>query len=123
MTMADASQYFGSDLTLSATGDLLVADGLEESKQRILRRLLTNPGDYLWEPDYGAGLPTYIGRPLDQAALTALIKAQMYQEASVAHDPEPQVAVQAIANGLSVQIAYTYAPTGQTATLAFDVTP
>lgn len=121
--MADLSQYFGSDLALSATGDLLAADGLEQSKQRILRRLLTNPGDYLWQPGYGAGLPSYIGRPLDQAALTALIKAQMYQEASVSHDPEPAVTLQAIPNGVSAQIAYTYAQSGQPAFLSFDVTP
>ena len=57
------------------------------------------------------------------SGLTALIKAQMYREADVAHDPEPQVAVQAIANGLAVQIAYTYAPSGQPAYLSFDVTP
>ena len=38
--------------------------------------------------------------------------------------PEPQVAVQAIPNGLSVQIAYTaLAQSGQQANLSFDVTP
>ena len=87
--MTDAFQYFGSDLTLSATGDLLAADGLDGCTQRILRRLLTNPGDYLWQPDYGAGLPSYIGRPLDQAALTALIKSQMYQQANLSFDVTP----------------------------------
>ncbi len=121
--MTDSAHFFGSDLAFSASGDLLIADGLEESKQRILRRLLTNPGDYLWQPEYGAGLPSYIGRPLDLAALTALIKSQMYQEASVAHDPEPQITVQQIPNGISVQIAYTFSETGQAAYLSFDVTP
>ena len=73
--MTDAFHYFGSDLSLSATGDLLTADGLDESQQRVLRRLLTNQQDYLWQPTYGAGLPSYIGLPLDQAALSALIKS------------------------------------------------
>ena len=121
--MTDAFLYFGSDLSLSATGDLLLADGLDESTQRVLRRLLTNPGDYLWQPEYGAGLPSYIGKPLDQAGLTALIKAQMYLEADVSHDPEPQVAVQPIPNGISVQISYMSVDTGQPAYLSFDVTP
>ena len=54
--MADCSHLFGSDFALSATGDLLLATGDEASKQRILRRLLTVTRDYLWQPDYGAGL-------------------------------------------------------------------
>ena len=121
--MTEAAHYFGGDLALSATGDLLPADGIEESKQRILRRLLTNPGDYLWHPDYGAGLPSYIGRPLDAAALSSLIKSQMYAEGGVSQDPEPLIALQPIPNGISVRIGYTALPSGQPAYLNFDVTP
>ena len=121
--MSDAFHYFGADLTLSATGDLLVADGLDESTQRVLRRLLTNPKGYLWQATYGAGLPGFIGQPLDAPALAALIKAQMYLEADVAHDPEPQIALQSIPNGISVQIAYTSVDSGEPAYLNFDVTP
>ncbi len=121
--MTDCFHFFGSDLTLSATGDLLTADGLDESQQRVLRRLLTNLKDYLWQPDYGAGLPGYIGQPLDQAAITALIKSQMYLENDVSHDPEPQVALTAIPNGISAQIVYTSVDTGLPVLLSFDVTP
>lgn len=121
--MSDTALFFGSDLNLSATGDLLTADGLAEGLQRVLRRLLTNEEDYLWQPIYGAGLPSYIGQPLDQAAITALIKSQMYLEPDVAHDPEPQVDLQAIPNGISVQITYTSVDTGQSTLLSFDVTP
>ncbi len=111
--MTDVAQYFGSDLTLSANGDLLTADGLEESKQRVLRRLLTNPQDYLWQPTYGAGLPATIGQPLSEAELTALIKSQMYMEADVSHDPEPQVTLTAIPNGISAQITYISVESGE----------
>src|SRR5436190_392695 len=121
--MTDAAHYFGSDLTVSANGDLLVADGLEESKQRVLRRLLTNPRDYLWEPLYGAGLPSYIGLPLDEPAISALIKGQMYLEADVSHDPEPQVTLQLIPNGISARIVYTSVENGEPVLLSFDVTP
>ena len=54
----------------SASGDLLTTD---DPTNRILRRLLTNPGDYLWHPDYGAGLPSRIGTVVNEAELTALI--------------------------------------------------
>lgn len=121
--MTDAAHYFSSDLALSATGDLLTATGADETTQRVLRRLLTNLKDYLWQPGYGAGLPGYIGQPLDQAALSALIKSQMYLEADVAHDPEPLVVLQQIPNGVSAQITYVSNDTGQTELLSFDVTP
>lgn len=121
--MTDAAHYFSSDLALSATGDLLTAESTDETTQRVLRRLLTNLKDYLWQPGYGAGLPGYIGQPLDQAALTALIKSQMYLEAGVSHDPEPQVVLTQIPNGISAQITYVSAETGQPEFLSFDVTP
>ena len=121
--MPDVSHFFGSDLAFSATGDLSIADGLEESKQRVLRRLLTNMRDYIWQPDYGAGLPAYIGRTLDQPVLTALIKSQMYLEADVSHDPEPGIALQQIPNGISAQISYLSIETGEPVLLSFDVTP
>lgn len=121
--MTDASHYIGSDLSISANGDLLLADGLTESKQRVLRRLLTNQKDYWWQPFYGAGLPAYIGQTLDEPALSALIKAQMYEEADVSHDPEPQVSLTPIPNGISAQITYTSVESGEPALLSFDVTP
>jgi hypothetical protein len=121
--MTDCYHYFSSDLTLSANGDLLTADGVEESQERVLRRLLTNQPDYLWQPAYGAGLPGYIGQPHDQPTLTALIKAQMYLEADVSHDPEPQIILQQIPNGISAQITYMSIQTGDPVLLSFDLTP
>jgi hypothetical protein len=120
--MADAAQYFSQDLSLGATGDLQVADGVLNSQQRILRRLMTNQGDYLWEPTYGAGLPRQIGRKIDLTAITALIRAQMYREASVQQQPEPQINVTPIQNGLYVQISYVETGSNQQQTLSFDVT-
>ncbi|MDY3551396.1 hypothetical protein R5W24_000472 [Gemmata sp. JC717] len=121
--MADIAHYFSSDIGLGATGGVQVAEGTLESQQRILRRLLTNPGDYIWEPEYGAGLPRYIGEKLDIVALTALIRSQMYLEASVQQQPEPQITATPIQNGIYVRIVYVEAETGRTEVLAFEVTP
>ncbi len=120
--MADVGHYFSGDLGLSATGDLQAVDSVLESQQRILRRLMTNPGDYIWEPNYGAGLPQYIGRKLDLDAMTALIKSQMYLEESVQQQPEPQITVTPIPNGIFVQIWYIEIDSGRQAALSFDVT-
>jgi hypothetical protein len=121
--MADAGHYFSGDLQVSATGDLLVADSVLESQQRILRRLLTNATDYLWQPDYGAGLPATIGEPLDEAAMDTLIRSQMYREESVSQNPAPQIITTPIPNGIYVQIQYVEIDSGKPATLSFDVTP
>ncbi len=121
--MTDSAHLFGNDLSLSATGDLLTASDSDETTQRVLRRLLTNIKDYLWQPTYGAGLPGYIGQVLDQPTLATLIKSQMYLEADVSHTPEPQITLTAIPNGISAQIVYTSLETGEPVLLNFDVTP
>jgi hypothetical protein len=118
----DLSHYFGNDIAASPTGDLAPIDGVERGKQRILRRLLTNPGDYVWNPTYGAGLPQYIGQPLDSAKIQALILGQMRLEACVAQSPAPDVSVQAIPQGLSVSISYLDASSKTTQLLSFSVT-
>jgi hypothetical protein len=120
--MKDLFHYVGSDLTASPTGDLLPVTGIERGKQRVLRRLMTNPGDYIQHPDYGAGLGAKVGDLLNVSEWQALIKGQMLLEACVAQDPPPQVAVSAIDGGAAVSIYYTDAPSGQGVTLGFDVT-
>jgi len=120
--MTDAAQYFSQDLALGATGGLQIADRVLLSQQRILRRLMTNPGDYIWEPNYGAGLPRQIGSKIDVTAITALIRSQMYLESSVQQQPEPQITVTTIPNGIFVQIQYVEVDSGLPANLSFDVT-
>ena len=56
---SDFDQLWGDDLTLTATGQVALVDGTPKGEQRVLRRLLTNPGDYIWHPEYGAGLPRW----------------------------------------------------------------
>ena len=118
----EAAHYFGQDLTLGATGDLQAVDSILLSQQRILRRLMTNPGDYIWEPAYGAGLPRMIGKPFDLVAVTALIQAQMFLESSVVQQPPPQITATAFQNGMFVSIQYVEVDSGQTTVLSFDVT-
>jgi hypothetical protein len=121
--MPDLSHQWGSDLSLGPTGDLALAFGLDEGRQRVLRRLLTNPADYLWQPPYGAGLPQKIGQPATVAGIAGLIRGQMGLEPAVARVPEPAIAVAALNNGLSATIAYTDSTTGSAVTLSFDLTP
>lgn len=117
----DLNHWVGDDITTSPTGDLGVATADLRTQQRIVRRLVTNPGDYIFHPDYGAGLPQLIGQPLDIGAVRGLIRSQVKQEDGVAQTPEPQVDVAPITNGVSVHIIYTSAITRRPVTLQFNV--
>ena len=116
--MPDLYHTFGNDLALSPTGALALVDGPQLAMQRVLRRLMTNPGAYIFNPQYGAGLPATIGRPANAARLRALIFAQMTQESLVAKSPPPVVTVTATDDGtVTAFVQYTDATTGATQTL------
>lgn len=120
--MQDLYHYIGSDLSASATGDLQPVDSTVKGQQRILRRLLTNPGTYIWHPEYGAGLPAKIGDLIDLPAIRALIRGQMLLEDAVAKTPAPVIDLQVIPEGLAAQIQYVDAVTKTPQTLSFSVT-
>lgn len=132
--MSELHHYWGEDLSVSATGDLLVADVSKSGEQRVLRRLLTNPnltaasgdvqasGDYTFHQEYGAGLPRLVGRPVDLAGATSLISAQMALEEVVSQSPAPQVDVTTITDGMNAVIRYNDAATASPVVLDFDVT-
>jgi len=116
----DISLAWGGDLCISSTGDIAVVTGQDVTNQRIYRRLLTNPGDYLWNIGYGGGLAQYVGRPAMPSAIEAVIRDQIGQEASVAQIPVPAVSVLTtdMADGYVVAtITYTDAASGLTAQL------
>jgi hypothetical protein len=117
-------QFFGSDIKLSETSTLKMVSGDEETQQRIFRRLLTAKQNYLWHLDYGAGLPSYVGRNLTQpliAQLKGLIKTQIFLEATVERSPEPVITLNQQGNNLICTIEYVSKPSGQIYTLSFTV--
>lgn len=90
----EISHFFGQDLTLSPSGDLNQSDGDDLTKQSIIRRLLTNPGSYIWHPDYGAGIGRFVGQNLSADNfdnIKNLIKSQILKEETVARTPAPQI--------------------------------
>jgi phage baseplate assembly protein W len=120
--MADLFQQYGGDLAVAPGGDLASVSGTLFGQQRVLRRLLTNPGDYLWNPGYGAGLARFVGRPASAARIRSAIRAQIFQERAVARQPEPAIDVAADATGsVTVRIRYADSTTGATQVLGFTV--
>ncbi len=119
--MADLNTVWQTDLSYDLTSDLLLAEGSQLGQQRVLRRLLTNPGDYFAHPGYGAGLPAKVGSLSVPAEIEAVVRSQMLQEQAVAQDPPPTVSVSTILNGIAVQVGYVDAVTGEPVLLTFDV--
>lgn len=120
--MSDAHHLFGGDLAVGPSGDLLSAQGGEAGRQRLLRRLLTNPGDYLWDLEYGAGLGRFVGEPVDVARIEAVIRSQMLREAAVVRQPEPSIEVTPGPGGaVYVSIRYADAAAGGTETVALSL--
>ena len=120
--MADISQIFDQDIEVSAVGDIATVDGTALGQQRVMRRLLTNPGDYIWQPGYGAGLPALVGQPVDPGRVEALVRSQIFLESSVATTPEPVISVQSFPDGsLYLDIRYVDSNTAQTQSLSFSV--
>ena len=120
--MPDLSHEFGADLLAGPTGDLAVAEGAAQDRQRVLRRLLTNPGDYIWQPEYGAGLGRFVGSPAAPERIRAVVRSQIFREPAVARSPEPVVEVRSDGQGgVFVAIRYADAGSGETQSLGFSV--
>lgn len=120
--MNDATLFWGSDLVPGPTGDIALASGSSLGQQRVLRRLLTNEDDYVWHPDYGAGLGQFVGATINERQIVGMIKSQIFAEAAVARQPDPAVVAQAFPNGsVYVAISYVDATNGATQSLTFTV--
>ena len=104
---------WGGDLATSSTGDIYSAPVLSELQNRLIRRLLTSPGDYIWSKDYGAGLGGLVGKPSASNTVKHLILSQLQSEPLVATNPSPLVSLNAasstVSNGYSVTIQYQIA--------------
>ena len=109
------------DFQVDASGDLLTCDGDVETRQRIIRRFLTNPRgvspadgqilppDYIFDTQYGVGLRRTIGSAVNAArveTIKQLCRDAMLQEEGVASSPAPDVLVQK-ANG-AIAVAGTF---------------
>lgn len=122
--LSEIAHWFGSDLQTTNTGDVSTVSGTVRGEQRVLRRLLTNPGDYIFQPTYGAGLPSYIGKPLDIGKLQALCVSQALLEDCVAKSPTPVVVISQSPTdftAIQVSISYSDEPTSTPVVLSFTV--
>lgn len=117
----DIGHVWGQDLQVGPTGDLARVNEATRTQQRILRRVLTALGSYLFEPTYGAGLPQKIGQALNIGEVKGIIRGQMLLEPSVASIQSIEVVP--IQGGVSVKVRYTSLPDKQPVVLTFSYAP
>ncbi len=115
--MTDATHRWGGDLEVGPTGDIRVGGVDEVTTQRILRRLLTGPGQYIWQLSFGAGLGGLVGRPADRRRIQAIVAMQLLLESSVSREPAPSINVRPASSGspgtMIVEIRYRNAQSGR----------
>jgi len=119
--MTDVYHYWGNDLGISSRGGLEPATEVMRSQQRVLRRLLTNPGQYVFHPEYGAGLAQWVGSHAHIPSLKATIREQIHMEDSVARTPAPIIELTKNFRTLEVKITYVESSSGNQSVLAFSV--
>jgi phage baseplate assembly protein W len=118
----DLAHWYGGDLARTPAGDLATVTGTLEGEQRVLRRILTLQGNYIWQPDYGGAVPALIGSLAQPAQIEAELRVQMLYEAVVAQVPPATVQVKAAGSGAqAVAIRYVDAATGGPGLLSFQV--
>ncbi len=88
----DTSQMLGTDIwhgfsdsgapemKLTAAGDYLLVAGRECLKQAVIRRIVTNPGEWSTVPNYGVGALTFVkekNTASKRAELTSNLRSQI----------------------------------------------
>ena len=122
--MTDLSLEWGGDFTLTVPkGGISLVSGSDLTRQRLIRRLLTNPGDYIFDTTYGAGLGRFIGSPININQIRGLVNTQALLERTV--DKVLSVTVESDNIGyVNCTIIYTdKSDTGKQQILALTVTP
>lgn len=98
---------WAADLSFGPTGDLEVSDAAAEATQRVVRRLMTNPGDYIWQTGYGAGLGKRVGQPYSSLELENSIRRQLLLETAIAATPAPVVLTETSRENEATQVLAT----------------
>jgi hypothetical protein len=116
---------WGTDLSVGPSGDINVTPVQSNVQQRLVRRLLTNTGDYIWHTNYGAGLGGYVGQPYSPANIEGAIVNQLQLEPLLAATPAPTVQINQSATGpfasISVTVQYQIAGTSTENSVVLDI--
>ena len=101
---------WSGDLCIGPSGDIATDSVQTELQSRLVRRLLTNPGSYVWHLNYGAGLGAFVGDTYSPRLIDNTIQNQLQYEILVASSPVPLIQIGLTSSGdfftTSVTIQY-----------------
>lgn len=118
--MSAISHTIGGDIDLTSGGAVALVSEADETRQKILRRLCTNPGAYLWGLDYGAGLPALVGMTETTETISSVVQAQMALESGIDQMQPVTVTVTPLTGGkYTCSIQYTDSQTQTVQSLTY----
>ncbi len=104
----------GADLITTPARDFAVVEGEECLRQALIRRIMTNPGEWATLPNYGAGARLYVKARNTRATrdeLVERIRAQAALEPRVERVAE--VSVEITEDGMGLKINLRVVPRGR----------
>lgn len=103
-----------ADVITAPAGDLGIVDGEDALRQALIRRAITNPGDWALLPNYGCGVRQYVkarNTPAKRDELAERIRAQYAAERRV--ERVDRVVVDVTSDGLGIHILAVVIPAGR----------
>lgn len=96
---------FDGDMHVSAAGDYVLVEGEEAMRQSIYHRLLTRPGEYRRNPEYGVGVMSYVKRRRTTSVLDHL-RGRIVDQLSLDKRIEEviSVTIENIDNGIKIAL-------------------
>jgi phage baseplate assembly protein W len=125
--MPDLWLEWEDDLRIDPTGDLVIATGWDEVRQRVVRQLLTNPqttladgtpvaADDVFDPSYGDGLRVLVGELANDQTVETIrqtVTNSLLRDPGVSPARLPQVTVTRTADHEITILIEVYLATGQ----------
>ena len=121
----DIYHEIGDDIQLDSTNDLLFVHDTTETNQRIMRRLFTNKGTYIWNSKFGASIPWKVGESLSLEVYKDIVNqvtASVLEDDDVAKSPPPEINIKTTSNGLICYIKYYNLSSDEHDTITLQVT-
>lgn len=104
-----------ANLEVTANGDWATVEGREALRQSLIRRIITNPGEWATLPEFGVGARLYVKKrdtPAMRQELEERIRGQLLRDRRVAS--VDQVTVERLPEAAGLKIFIQVTPTGET---------
>lgn len=113
---------FDDDVIVTASGDYAVVEGYAALKQAILIRLITAPGEYAVQPDFGCGLTLWLKKRMtksDRDSLRQTIIEQLSKEERIQKVEEVTVDTLTLDNTTGIKVTVRVTALGRENSFAY----